>query len=82
MCLAGFPVAEVPLWQLEQVPVTALWSKLAGVQARVVWQVSHWAEVVTCLAGFPVAELPLWQLEQPAVTPLWSKLAGVQARVL
>ena len=34
--LFGLPVAVVPLWQLEQVPVTLLWSKLAGVQALVV----------------------------------------------
>jgi len=29
-------VAEVPLWQLEQEPVTAEWSNRAGVQAVVV----------------------------------------------
>ena len=77
----GLPVAVVPLWQLEQVPVTALWSKVAGVQALVVWQALHWAEVVTWVFGLPVAEVPLWQLEQVPVMPLWLKFAGVQAAV-
>jgi hypothetical protein len=46
MWLVGLPLAVVPLWQLEQVPrATRLWLKMAGVQALVLWQVSHAAFV-------------------------------------
>jgi len=40
-CVLDFPVAVEPLWQVTQAPVTAAWSKRAGVQAAVVWQVSQ-----------------------------------------
>jgi hypothetical protein len=34
MWLVGFPLAVVPLWQVEQVPgATPAWLKVAGVQA-------------------------------------------------
>jgi hypothetical protein len=42
---AGLPVAVVPLWQLEHEPDTLLWLKLAGSQARVLWQELHSAVV-------------------------------------
>jgi hypothetical protein len=32
MCVGFLPVAFVPLWQLKQVPVAALWSKRTVVQ--------------------------------------------------
>jgi hypothetical protein len=36
------PVAVEPLWQVEQVPgATPVWLKVAGVQALVLWQLSH-----------------------------------------
>ena len=36
MCVPGFPVAVLPLWQVEQVPgATPLWLKVAGSQAVV-----------------------------------------------
>ena len=53
------PVAVVPLWQLEQVPVTALWSKRAGTQALVVWQSSQALVELTWVACLPVAVVPL-----------------------
>lgn len=73
MWVAGLPVAVVPLWQLKQVPVTLLWSKLATVQLEVLWQVSQEALVAMWVAGLPVAVVPLWQLAQVPVTALWSK---------
>ena len=68
MCVAFLPVAVVPLWQLKQEPVTALWSKLTLVQLLVVWQVSHWALVLMCVDDFPVAVVPLWHEEQVPTT--------------
>ena len=84
MWVAGLPVAVVPLWQVEQVPgATPVWLKVAGVQALVLWQVSHDAVVGMCVVGLPVAVVPLWQVEQvPGATPVWLKVAGVQALVL
>lgn len=43
--LDDLPVALVPLWHDEQVPVILLWLKFAGVHAVVAWQVEH-SEVV------------------------------------
>jgi hypothetical protein len=42
------------LWQLEQVPATdAEWTKVTVAQVVVeVWQVSHWAVVLTWVLGF------------------------------
>jgi hypothetical protein len=79
----GLPVAVEPLWQLEHVPAaTPLWLKLAGVQAVVLWQLSHDALVTIWFDGLPVAVDPLWQVEHvPGATPLWLKLAGSQAVV-
>jgi hypothetical protein len=84
MCVVGLPVAVVPLWQVEQVPgATPVWLKVAGVQALVLWHVSHACVVGIWLVGLPVAVVPLWQVEQvPGATPVWLKVAGVQALVL
>ena len=42
MWFAGLPVAVVPLWQLEQVPMTWAWStRVAGFHAVVAWQASQ-----------------------------------------
>ncbi len=68
MCVAFLPVAWVPLWQLEQVPVTLAWLKLAGVQALVEWQSLHCAVVVMWFAVLPGATVPLWQLEHVPLT--------------
>ena len=35
LLVPGLPVADTPLWQLEQLPVTALWSNVAGTHAMV-----------------------------------------------
>ncbi len=60
MCVVGLPVAVVPLWQVEQVPgATPVWLKVAGVQALVLWQVSHDWVVGMCVVGLPVAVVPL-----------------------
>ena len=38
----GLPLAVLPLWQVEQVPLAMpLWLKVAGVQALLRWQTSH-----------------------------------------
>ncbi|RMF13926.1 MAG: hypothetical protein D6758_12355 [Gammaproteobacteria bacterium] len=66
-CPEFLPVAVVPLWQASHRPVMLLWSKLAGVQARVVWQVTQSAVVVMWLEGLPVDVLPLWQASQRPV---------------
>ena len=83
MWLAVLPGAVVPLWQLEQVPVTWVdrtWR--AGAQAVDEWQLSQTlAGGARCVALLPVAVVPLWQLAQVPVTPAWLKLAGVQALV-
>ena len=56
---------------------------MAGVQALVLWQVSHACVVGIWIAGLPVAVLPLWQVAQvPGATPPWLKAAGFQATVL
>jgi hypothetical protein len=41
ICVALFPAADVPLWQLEQFPDTLVWLKLAGVHALLEWQSLH-----------------------------------------
>ena len=42
----GLPLAVLPLWQVEQVPVaTPVWLNVAGVHALVLWQVSQEAVV-------------------------------------
>lgn len=58
-CAAFFPVALVPLWQLEQDPLTPEWSNRAGVHAVVEWQLPQSAVVEMWLAGLPVAVAPL-----------------------
>ena len=54
------PVATAPLWQLEQVPVTWVWSMCTVVQLVVTWQKSHEVDEVMCVALLPVALVPLW----------------------
>jgi len=52
---------------------------VAGVQAVVLWQVSHEAVVETCFESLPLAVVPLWQeLQVPGATLLWLILAGIQ----
>ena len=70
MCPAPLPVAEVPLWQLTQLPVTEEWSNCTFVQEPpAVWQSSQVLPLGRCPAPLPVAEVPLWQLKQPVTTP-------------
>ena len=54
-CLAGFPVARLPLWQLAQAPVTPAWSKRAPVQLRALWQAEQSAVVGTWFGGLSLA---------------------------
>jgi hypothetical protein len=62
----------VPLWQVEQVPgAIPVCVKVAGVQAVVLWQVSHACVVGMWPLGLPMAVVPLWQVEQvPGATPV------------
>ena len=65
ICVAGLPLADVPLWQVEQVPgATPVWLNVAGTHAVVRWQASQEPVVAMCVAGLPLAELPLWQVAQ------------------
>ena len=69
MWLEPLPVAFMPSWQLEQLPVIPVWLKpVAGLHAVVAWQLPHSAVVATCVADFPMAVVPLWQLEQAPMT--------------
>jgi hypothetical protein len=72
MCVLDLPVAAVPLWQVAQVPgATPAWLNVTGVQALVLWQVSHAAVVAICVLGLPLLMLPLWQVEHvPGTTPV------------
>jgi len=48
-----------------------VWLKVAGVQADVLWQLSHEAVVGRWVVGLPVAVVPLWQVEHvPGTTPV------------
>jgi hypothetical protein len=80
-CVGGFPVAEVPLWQDEQLPETEAWSKLVESQLPVVWQSSHGAEVAICVDPLPVAVVPLWHDEHVPITAPWSIVTGIQPEV-
>ncbi|MBT9540746.1 hypothetical protein [Thiobacillus sp.] len=56
----GFPLAVVPLWQVEQVPgATPVWLKVAGVQPDTRWQLSQAWVVGMWLVGLPLAVVPL-----------------------
>ena len=56
-CVADLPLADVPLWQLAQVPAAPLlWLKVAGTQPEMRWQVSHDAVVGTWV--LPCASAP------------------------
>jgi hypothetical protein len=60
MCVAGFPVAVAPLWQLAQPLTMPVWFILAPAKLTVLlWQVSHGTLVTMCLAGLPSAVVPL-----------------------
>ena len=83
ICVADLPSALVPLWQLEQVPSTALWLTVrTGDQAVLVWQSSQTEVVAMWLADLPVAVVPLWHETQVPVTLAWLNVAGVQPVVL
>jgi hypothetical protein len=61
---------------------TLTWSKRAGVQALVVWQVSHVVPLAMWLLPLPGAVVPLWQLTQLPETCKWStRSRGDQAPV-
>ena len=65
MCVADLPLAELPLWQVAQVPgATPVWLNVAGIHAVVRWQESHAAVVAICVAGLPFPVDPLWQVAQ------------------
>jgi hypothetical protein len=81
MCVAVFPGARVPLWQLAQVPLASAWLKVAGVHPVVLWQSPHVFVVDRCVTDLPVAVVPLWQDAQVPVTALWLKFAGVHPLV-
>ena len=68
-CVALFPLAEVPLWQLEQVAVMPAWLKVAGAQAVVVWQSAQRLPVARWEAVLPLAVVPLWHEAQLPVIP-------------
>ncbi len=62
MWVAVFPGAEVPLWQLAQVPLASAWLNVrSGDQADVAWQLSQVLLVERWVAFLPVALVPLWQ---------------------
>ena len=83
MWVLGLPLALVPLWQEEQVPITSVWlTVLAGAQAALVWQSAQLVLVAMWVADLPVAVVPLWQLAQLPAIPAWEKVAGVQPLVL
>ena len=77
-------MARTALWQVMQLcGATAAWSKRAGVQALVVWQLSQPAVVGKWLEDLPFAIVPLWQLAQLPSTWAWStRVTGSQARVV
>ena len=59
MCVAGLPVALVPLWQVTQPDVVVAWLNVAGFQAVAWWQLSQGADLVIWAVGLAVAMLPL-----------------------
>jgi hypothetical protein len=67
------PVASVPLWQPEQDPITALWSKIIAFHVTSMWQRLQSAFVKMWSFDLPLATKPSWQLEQVPVTAAWSK---------
>ena len=57
-----------------------MWLNVAGVQAFVVWHVSHDWVVGIWFVPLPVAIVPLWQEAQVPLTCVWSTLvAGFHA---
>jgi hypothetical protein len=68
MCVAFFPVALVPLWQLAQFVVMPVWSNFAGFHALGLWQSSHVLLLAMCPVFLPVAIVPLWHEKQLPTT--------------
>ena len=68
MWVADLPVAVVPLWQDEQLPLIFACEKLAGDQADVRWQLLQSAVVARWFAGLPEDCRPLWQDAQRVAT--------------
>jgi hypothetical protein len=60
MWLVVLPVAEMPLWQLEQPLVMPAWLKVFA-QVVVTWQLSQAAVVAMWVGPLPMARVPLWQ---------------------
>jgi len=82
MCVAFFPLALMPSWQVAQPDTMPAWLKFAGFQPRVVWQVPHSEVVGMWFAPLAVALVPLWHELQVPVTWAWStRVAGRQALV-
>ena len=78
---AGLPVAVEPLWQVAQVPVTALWSNRTALQLVVRWQSSHPAWSAMWFAGLPGAVEPLWQWRSCRRHAAWLKRHRLQVEV-
>jgi hypothetical protein len=74
MCVGPVPVALTPSWQVPQGSTVPAWSKLAGRQAAVEWQVSQVSALGMCATVLPVALVPSWQLAQVPMTSAWSTL--------
>ena len=71
MCVAGLPLAVVPLWQEAQPVTMPVWTNVAPANVTVLlWQVSQAAVVTTCVVGLPLAVVPLWQVAQPETMPV------------
>jgi hypothetical protein len=74
----------IPLWQLEHVPLTTLWSIRALAHCVVTWQVSQLALVGICRSDRPTAFTPLWQPTQSVGVPLnlpprWHEVQSTRA---
>ena len=53
-------MAVVPLWQVEQLPCTSVWStRVTGFQEVVAWQAAQFVVEAICVAFLPVAVVPL-----------------------
>ena len=83
MWVADLPSAGglAPLWQVEQMFVTAtwVWLKVVGFQVVTLWQLMQLVDATGTWVGFlPVAVVPLWQAVQlvAVVKVLWSGLAA------
>src|SRR5215470_1315556 len=74
MWVGGLPCACAPLWQVEQLPRTWVWSKLTGgFQATEVWQAPHSSVERMWLVGLAVARIVVptpWQAPHVLGVPL------------